>query len=68
MQPHQISDFLALVGDVSDDIPGVSVRDSSVLIEKLVHCEEPVKFAKKLATIVIDIPLIQSVMIWRFKD
>lgn len=92
VQPQQMSDYLALVGDVSDDIPGVpgvgkvtaqqllthfssvesmlhninelnnlSIRGSSTLISKLAHYEEQIKMAKKLATIVVDIPLIASV-------
>jgi 5'-3' exonuclease len=92
VQPHQISDFLALVGNVSDDIPGalgigkvtaqkslknfttvesllknvgeistLSMRGSSALIEKLIDYEAQIKLAKILATIVVDIPLIQSV-------
>ena len=92
VQPQQMSDYLALVGDVSDDIPGVpgvgkvtaqrllthfssvesmlnnihelsnlSIRGSSALISKLVHYEAQITMAKKLATIVVDIPLIESV-------
>jgi 5'-3' exonuclease len=92
VQPQQMSDYLALVGDVSDDIPGVpgvgkmtaqklltyfgsvesmldninelsnlSIRGSSTLINKLVQYEEQINMAKKLATIVVDIPMIASV-------
>lgn len=92
VQPQQMSDYLALVGDVSDDIPGVpgvgkmtaqklltyfgsvesmldninelsnlSIRGSSTLINKLVQYEEQINMAKKLATIVVDIPMIESV-------
>lgn len=93
VQPQQISDYLALVGDVSDDIPGVpgvgkvtaqqllshfssvesmlnninelsnlSIQGSSALVSKLVHYEAQINIAKKLATIVVDIPLIESVI------
>ena len=90
--PHQLSDYLALVGDVSDDIPGVPglgaktaqhlldyygsiehlwgnldqlthlpIRGAKSLGEKLLHHKDQIVIAQQLATIVQDVPLIQSV-------
>ncbi len=92
VQPHQMSDYLALIGDASDDIPGVPgvgkvtaqvllkhfksvehmarninkmghlpIRGSSMLIDKIMHYEQQIQMAKKLATIVINIPLIDTI-------
>jgi 5'-3' exonuclease len=92
VHPHQMSDYLALVGDASDDIPGVPgvgkvtaqlllkhfdsveqlanninsiahlpIRGSGMLIAKIKHFEAQIQMAKKLATIVINIPLIDTV-------
>lgn len=98
VKPSQIADYLALVGDSIDDIPGVpgvggktaavllahfddvealyqnldqsqglKLRGSKTLAEKLEGYEEQVKMAKKLATIVTDVKLIESPdqLLWR---
>lgn len=92
VQPRQLSDYLALVGDVSDDIPGVPgvggktaqqllqaypsvelllakldgvaalpIRGANNLGNKLADYREQIILAKQLATIVTDLPLINSV-------
>ncbi len=90
--PDQMIDFLALVGDASDDIPGVPgignktaqallahyvsieqlfsnidalpslpIRGAKTLGSKILEYREQIHVAQQLATIVVNLPLIQSV-------
>lgn len=99
VRPQQLSDYLALVGDVSDDIPGVAgvgkttakhllnyfdnieamlanidsinalpIRGSKSLAGKIAAHKEQISMAKKLATIVMTLPLITTVDELRLKE
>ncbi len=93
VHPHQVADYLALVGDSIDDIPGVpgigkktaqqllgvyhsldnvmtsvhdvprqSIRGAAGIAQRLEEYTEQIAIAKQLATIVVDIDLIDSVV------